>query len=130
MNEFLIYLTYFLDNLHDLAGGIISILIPIIYVPFLTYPMLFALTFFIGLKLYPRFITALYILFFYLVLSAKSNNPDFALNTLIFQIIFPFILCFPIILIYKFIMKQNQKFIKVIFYFFSFLMIAFHGILF
>ncbi|MBZ8007017.1 hypothetical protein AVBRAN9334_02475 [Campylobacter sp. RM9334] len=129
MNEFLIYLAYFLDNLHDLAGGIISILIPIIYVPFLTYPMLFALTFFIGLKLYPRFITALYILFFYLVLSAKSNNPDFALNTLIFQIIFPFILCFPIILIYKFIMKQNQKFIKVIFYFFSFLMIAFHGIL-
>ncbi|MBT0882658.1 hypothetical protein [Campylobacter sp. 2018MI13] len=130
MNEFLIYLAYFLDNLHDLAGGIISILIPIDYVPFLTYPMLFALTFFIGLKLYPRFITALYILFFYLVLSAKSNNPDFALNTLIFQIIFPFILCFPIILIYKFIMKQNQKFIKVIFYFFSFLMIAFHGILF
>ncbi|MBZ7988156.1 hypothetical protein [Campylobacter canadensis] len=129
MNEFLIYLAYFLDNLHDLAGGIISILIPIGYVPlFITYPMLFALTFFIGLKLYPRFIKVLYVVFFYLDFSVEISDHDSVGAILFFQIIFPFILYYPIKSIYKFIMRQNQKFIKSIFYFFSFLMISFYSV--
>ncbi|MBZ7982900.1 hypothetical protein [Campylobacter sp. RM12647] len=130
MNEFLIYLTYFLDNLHGLASGIISILIPIDYVPFfITYPTLFTLTFFIGLKLYPRFIIALYILFLYLVIRIGLIDRDAGGWFVVLQLLLPIIFSLLIWWFYKLIMKQNQKFIKVIFYFFSFLMIAFHGIL-
>ncbi|MBZ7993372.1 hypothetical protein AVBRAN9333_06620 [Campylobacter sp. RM9333] len=130
MNEFLIYLTYFLDNLHGLASGIISILIPIIYVPFfITYPTLFALTFFIGMNLYPRFIIALYILFFYLVIRIGLIDRDAGGWFVVLQLLLPIVFSLLIWWFYKLIMKQNQKFIKGIFYFFSFLMIAFHGIL-
>ncbi|MBZ7997334.1 hypothetical protein AVCANL279_08415 [Campylobacter canadensis] len=129
MNEFLIYLAYFLDNLHDLAGGIISILIPIPYASFITYPIVFTLTFFIGLKLYPRFIIALYILFLYLVIRAGLINQGIGAGFTILQLILPVVFSLLIWWFYKLIMKQNQKFIKGIFYFFSFLMIAFHGIL-
>ncbi|MBT0878501.1 hypothetical protein KJQ97_03580 [Campylobacter sp. 2018MI01] len=130
MNEFLIYLTYFLDNLHGLASGIISILIPIDYVPFfITYPTLFALTFFIGMNLYPRFIIALYILFFYLVIRVGLIDRDIGGGFVVLQLLLPIVFSLLIWWFYKLIMKQNQKFIKVIFYFFSFLMIAFHGIL-
>lgn len=129
MNEFLIYLAYFLDNLHDLAGGIISILIPIPYGGFIAYPMLFALTFFIGLKLYPRFIIALYILFFYLTIRAELVGKVIGVEFALLQLLLPVVFSLLIWWFYRLVMKQNQKFIKVIFYFFSFLMIAFHGIL-
>ena len=129
MNEFLIYLTYFLDNLNSLASGIISILIPIPYASFITYPMLFALTFFIGMNLYPRFIIALYILFLYLVIRIGLIDRDAIWWFVLLQLLLPIIFSLLIWWFYRLIMKQNQKFIKVIFYFFSFLMIAFHGIL-
>ncbi|MBZ7991162.1 MULTISPECIES: hypothetical protein [unclassified Campylobacter] len=129
MNEFLIYLTYFLDNLHDLASGIISILIPIPYASFITYPIVFTLTLFIGLKLYPRFIIALYILFLYLVIRIGLIDRDAGGWFVVLQLLLPIVFSLLIWWFYKLIMKQNQKFIKVTFYFFSFLMIAFHGIL-